>query len=520
MGSVVGGRCGRCTAASPGSATGARLDHDFESRFPALHESYGWCALQTTEDLRCAVAADCVNRGDLATAVNVLPPDATQSGPVAFLWGRIALAEERYQQALGFFVSVRGRGSFSLQEAASLSAAQSLLLAGDHVSAERRFGPIVDGAQDPGIRAHAQYGLGFAVGNQGRLDEAKAHFAAAQREIPTLEIPDLAGPPRADRPAAVPVGNRWPVGDETVDDLVGDETVDEVLAELNDHVGQHHLKREIEDLVALVSVEQERRARGLSGDARITQHMVFAGPPGTGKTTVARLVGRLYKALGVLAEGHVVEVDRADLVGEVLGSPQAKTTEVLDKAQGGILLIDEAYTHQGEGYSGGDVFGDEVIALLLKRMEDARDEFVVIATGYSEEMEEFLEANPGLRSRFSTTIHFEPYGPAELVEIATGMAADKGYALASDASEALHAALADAERRGVMRLRSFGNARLVRNVIEKAERKQARRLASLMGVGTVPDAAFQTFVREDIEAAVSDELNRLVSSSAPRDARD
>nr|WP_161926568.1 AAA family ATPase [Gordonia crocea] len=470
--------------------------------------------------MRCAVAADCVNRGDLATAVNVLPPDATQSGPVAFLWGRIALAEERYQQALGFFVSVRGRGSFSLQEAASLSAAQSLLLAGDHVSAERRFGPIVDGAQDPGIRAHAQYGLGFAVGNQGRLDEAKAHFAAAQREIPTLEIPDLAGPPRADRPAAVPVGNRWPVGDETVDDLVGDETVDEVLAELNDHVGQHHLKREIEDLVALVSVEQERRARGLSGDARITQHMVFAGPPGTGKTTVARLVGRLYKALGVLAEGHVVEVDRADLVGEVLGSPQAKTTEVLDKAQGGILLIDEAYTHQGEGYSGGDVFGDEVIALLLKRMEDARDEFVVIATGYSEEMEEFLEANPGLRSRFSTTIHFEPYGPAELVEIATGMAADKGYALASDASEALHAALADAERRGVMRLRSFGNARLVRNVIEKAERKQARRLASLMGVGTVPDAAFQTFVREDIEAAVSDELNRLVSSSAPRDARD
>ncbi|WKU05350.1 right-handed parallel beta-helix repeat-containing protein [Micromonospora sp. HUAS LYJ1] len=243
------------------------------------------------------------------------------------------------------------------------------------------------------------------------------------------------------------------------------------LGELDGLIGLDGVKREVTGLINLIKMAETRRRIGLPMPP-ISQHLVFAGPPGTGKTTVARLYGTVLAELGVLSSGHIVEAARADLVGQYIGSTAIKTTELVTKAIGGVLFIDEAYTlSAGSGGSGPD-FGQEAIDALMKMMEDHRDELVVIVAGYSELMEKFLESNPGLASRFTRTVDFPNYSVDELVTIATNLCRKHYYELTDDAVEGLRTYF---ER--VPKGSTFGNGRVARKLFEAIVNNQASRLA-------------------------------------------
>ncbi|WP_299531679.1 right-handed parallel beta-helix repeat-containing protein [uncultured Streptomyces sp.] len=248
-----------------------------------------------------------------------------------------------------------------------------------------------------------------------------------------------------------------------------------LLAELEGMTGLHAVKREVNDLVQLLSAGARRRAAGLPAP-RMSNHLVFSGPPGTGKTTVARLYAGLLHSLGVLPTGQLVEVARADLVGRYVGHTAQLTKEVFDSALGGVLFIDEAYTLTPAG-AGGD-FGREAVETLLKLMEDHRDDVVVIAAGYTEEMAGFLASNPGLASRFTRSVVFEHYTTEELVDIVSRQAAESGYDCPPDTLEAVRAHVA-----ALPRDRSFGNARTARGILEVMTTRQARRLGAMAAPG-------------------------------------
>jgi hypothetical protein len=249
-------------------------------------------------------------------------------------------------------------------------------------------------------------------------------------------------------------------------------TLDELLSKLDKLVGLENVKKEIRTLVNVARVREMRRKEGLKVPPS-AYHMVFVGPPGTGKTTIARLLGSIFHALGLLSKGHLTEVDRAELVAGYVGQTAIKTDAVVKDALGGVLFIDEAYTLAPED-SGHD-FGDEAIETLLKLMEDHRDDLVVIAAGYRERMESFIESNPGLRSRFTRFIDFPDYSPDELTAIFTRIVEEDGYTLGPGAIESVKAILA---REYESRSENFGNGRLVRNLFERSLTSQANRLVS------------------------------------------
>ena len=254
------------------------------------------------------------------------------------------------------------------------------------------------------------------------------------------------------------------------------ETVEEVLAELDSLVGLEGVKEEVRRIVNLAKVNEARRAQGLKVPP-MTYHMVFTGNPGTGKTTVARIVARAFRALGIAKGGQLVETDRSGLVGRYAGETAVKTNEKVDEAIGGILFVDEAYQLAS---SESDDYGKEAIATLLKRMEDDRDRLIVIAAGYTDEMRDFLDANSGLRSRFSKTIEFADYTAGELAAIFRSMAKKNEFALAPDLDAGLDAAMAKLTAK---RDRTFGNARFVRQLFEDATGRQANRLAESGDLG-------------------------------------
>ncbi|MFD7745496.1 right-handed parallel beta-helix repeat-containing protein [Streptomyces sp. NPDC059698] len=252
-----------------------------------------------------------------------------------------------------------------------------------------------------------------------------------------------------------------------------DEAAEDPLLRLNSLVGLASVKREVGDLVHLLAAASRRRAAGLPAP-RTSNHLIFAGPPGTGKTTVARLYGELLASLGVLPRGQLVEVSRADLVGRYVGHTAQLTREAFERALGGVLFVDEAYTLTPQGAGGSADYGQEAVETLLKLMEDHRDEVVVIAAGYTAEMDRFLNSNPGLDSRFPRRVEFPDYSSDELVTIVSAHAADNGYECGPGTAEALRAHF-DAVPRGA----SFGNARLARQTLERMMTHQARRLSTV-----------------------------------------
>ncbi len=251
---------------------------------------------------------------------------------------------------------------------------------------------------------------------------------------------------------------------------VADKTLEELLADLDALVGLERVKREVHRQVALLRIEKLRGEAGLKSPT-ITRHLVFTGNPGTGKTTVARLVSGIYHALELLSQGQLVEVDRSELVAGYLGQTATKTADVVASATGGVLFIDEAYSLTGTGTGTGDQYGQEAVDTLVKEMEDRREDLVVIVAGYPAPMQAFIAANPGLASRFRTTIEFEDYTDDELTTILLQLAAGADYDVPPEAAARFREILGRTPRGD-----SFGNGRFARNALEAAIGHHAWRL--------------------------------------------
>jgi AAA+ superfamily predicted ATPase len=267
------------------------------------------------------------------------------------------------------------------------------------------------------------------------------------------------------------------------------EDLEQVMAELNDLVGMENIKASVQTLTNFLKVQQVRSQRGLAKTS-VSLHAVFGGPPGTGKTTVARLMGRIYKSLGFLVKGHLVETDRAGMVAGYVGQTAKKVDELITSALDGVLFIDEAYSLTPSGAT--NDFGREAIEVLLKRMEDHRDRLVVIVAGYTDEMTDFVESNPGLESRFNRYFFFNDYPPDDLLEIFVKLCSKNNFTLTVEATARLHELLTNLYEH---RDRTFGNARLVRNLFEQAIERQANRLARIT---TLTDEILITLLPEDL----------------------
>ena len=267
------------------------------------------------------------------------------------------------------------------------------------------------------------------------------------------------------------------------------ETIEGLKAELEGYIGLGSIKKEVNNLINMVTVYKLRREHDLP-TVDLSLHMVFSGNPGTGKTMIARLMSRIYKCLGILSKGQLVEVDRSGLVAGYVGQTATKTSEVIKKAMGGVLFIDEAYTLNS---SSENDFGQEAIDTILKAMEDNRDDLVVIVAGYDGLMDRFIHSNPGLESRFNRYLHFDDYTQEEMMGIFE-MQCKKGcYTLTEEAKEAVNEFIAESNTNSI----SFGNARGVRNIFEMILVNQANRLAEA-----------EEITRESLMEITLDDVNR------------
>lgn len=259
----------------------------------------------------------------------------------------------------------------------------------------------------------------------------------------------------------------------SVDSIKEEEnfSLEELIKQLNSLVGLEKVKSKVNDLIAFQKVQLQRKANGLH-TPKNTMHLAFTGNPGTGKTTVARIVGRIYKKIGLLSTGHFMEVSRTDLIAGYQGQTAQKVKDVIEKAKGGVLFIDEAYSITENDHS--DSYGRECLTELTKALEDYREDLVVIVAGYSEPMKQFFDSNPGLKSRFNTFIEFDDYNSDELMDIFYNMCKKEDYLLTEKAKAELNAFIIKAVD---SKDNEFANGRFIRNIFESMVMNHARRVA-------------------------------------------
>lgn len=284
------------------------------------------------------------------------------------------------------------------------------------------------------------------------------------------------------------------IGKSNYSEVPVDDTLEKVMAELHDLIGLETIKKNVEDLTNFLKVQKIREEKGLKTN-RNALHAVFMGPPGTGKTTVARMLGRIFKHLGYLKRGHLVETDRSGMVAGYVGQTAIKADDVITAATDGVLFIDEAYALSSGGLND---FGNEAIEVLLKRMEDMRDSLVVVVAGYPDEMEVFIQSNPGLQSRFNRYFTFDHYLPETLLEIFKLYVVKADFELSSDAEDKLSEII---ERVYEKRHNGFGNARTMRNLFEKIIERQANRVVKI-----------EKITKQDLVALTEDDIPEILKT--------
>jgi SpoVK/Ycf46/Vps4 family AAA+-type ATPase len=339
----------------------------------------------------------------------------------------------------------------------------------------------------PARMARIGRGSGFANGRSARalleatLSTQSGRLAGAPADLNQLLLSDLPAP------GADGVGQ--------IDDSGPRRDLTELMAELDTMIGLAAVKQQVRSIAAEIRVDARRRAAGMKVGPR-SRHLVFTGNPGTAKTTVARLIAQIYRELGVLSSGHLVECGRPDFVGEFVGQTAPKTRKLCERAYGGVLFVDEAYELAPR--SDND-YGAEAIAELLTHMENHRDDFVVIAAGYPKDIDRFLDANSGLRSRFDAAVGFPDYSDEELAAIFRVMLTGQGYRLSDDLTALLPAVIGRIDRG-----RGFANGRSVRALVEQLIDRQSLRLAGPgVDLGTLPEAELTLLLVEDLPAEYS-----------------
>lgn len=335
------------------------------------------------------------------------------------------------------------------------------------------------------IRTILTIGKHYSLDKYEKKTTDKDKFLAYLFNLKTI-LKDTKSEAKSVQPVMQGVRPEMPTISSERDKSEEEETLEDLLYQLEKLVGLAGVKLEVTTLINLLKVTKIREERGLKVPV-ISKHLVFLGNPGTGKTTVARLVAKLYKQLGVITKGQLVEVDRSGLVAGYVGQTALKTKEKIQEAMGGVLFIDEAYTLS----KGDSDFGQEAIDTLLKEMEDHRDDFVVIVAGYSAPMRQFLESNPGLSSRFNKTILFEDYDADELLAILDLFCFSNDVKLSEETTELV--------KKHLMKLceeksEHFANGREIRNLFERAFSNQANRIAAL---DTISDEALRELIYED-----------------------
>ncbi len=470
-----------------------------------------------------AYAAILIEDGDHSSAEATLDEESGTAPSTSYIRAVLHYRTQRWTDVLAALRDSHSWDDEFLRCGADVMAGSSCAQLGLFEEAQRRLrdaeaGPI------PTAALAAQFTRGLALRETGHEAAARALFEQVYAQDPDFGANNqaLADPKfrlvitspeeiaaRTDRwdPDSVPAATG--IAEALID--ATDDLLTLAQAELDQQIGLHEVKTQVAKLRSAATLAKVRADKGLSTTAR-SLHLAFTGPPGTGKTTIARIIAKTYFALGLIKTDNVVEAGRRDLVGEHLGATAPKTSALIDSALDGVLFIDEAYTLIQQGLSGGDAFGREAVDTLLARMEDDRDRLVVIIAGYDSEIDRFLASNEGLTSRFARRIRFESYSPGELAMIGEHLAAQRDSRLTADAAAALQQLClpltqttrpdpTSGQPRALIDL--AGNGRFIRNVIEAAEEEREYRLSS--GDIDLADLDAETLMRiepQDIETAV------------------
>lgn len=446
--------------------------------------------LESSHDLWVATVARLLDSLLLDEAWAMLAQAKLDCDQISFVCARYAGLKQDWPLLLR---SAEGIRDPFLRDEAQLKVASSLIAQGVHHEALNVLEPLpLALADSAGFRGELAYFRGRAYEELGDADVALKLFQTAYRYIPDLydvaqRAKSLPRPARVSaQTAGPPDTEREPHPNVHLSDEERSALLAAAMAELDEMVGLAPVKQQVRGMTAQLRMAVVRRNRGLPAEL-FPQHLVFTGPPGTGKTTVARVVGKIFAGLGLLARGHVIEAQRVDLVGQYLGETAVKTSKIIDSALDGVLFIDEAYALSNTGYLGGDAFGKEALQVLLKRAEDERHRLVVVLAGYPEEIANLLSTNPGLASRFSTRVDFPAYSDDELVLIAEAFSRAQGDVLTEAAAVALRTVCELVVADG--RIDRLGNGRFARELVRKAAAVRDLRVFDSLGGSGVPTHA-------------------------------